>query len=449
MKNPSLVHHRKSYFPLASALVVLALSSAVAQELTPARQLGQSSATNPYQLNPDGTTGPSSREQLSNAIGVSADTAGDVGAWWQGMEDVAEESVRSGPWAFHYGVTAAWEYDDNFNLSAGSAATRGTQDGETHVFSMSPYGVLTFGEPGHGVDVQIRYSPEFRWFTQENMDDIINHNLSMALGINGARSRMFVNGAYTRNEGGNVEVGNLITADTFTFQLGGSYDVSPKTTIGAAINTTIAEYESFNSFGNYGISTFVDYAITPKTRLGLGVGYDHLQQDNNRDANAVNVNLRLNWAATAKTGVSGSIGVEKREYSGGDSITALIGRFGVYYNPTEKVALQLSAYRNATPSIGTANAMFYSTGVAFTGSFQVATRVSTNLSVGFENAQYESTGGGITSREDDYFFIRPSLTYFISTHLSTSLFYQFTNNDSTAGNDFDRNQVGVSLTLAY
>ncbi|TDU71378.1 uncharacterized protein DUF481 [Prosthecobacter fusiformis] len=422
----------------------------LAQEFTPARQLGQASATNRYEITPEGSTRPQQRELTNDTIATSAETTGDMSAWWDGMTSVAEESVRSGPWALHYGLTTAWEYDSNFNLDAGNAAIGGGQSGDTQIFSVSPYGVLTFGQPGHGLDFQLRYSPEFRWFSEENIDNVINHNLSMSLGINGARSRMYANVGYSRNENGNVEVGNLVSSDTYTIGLGGSYDVSPKTTIGATLNTNISEYEAFNSFSNFALGLFVDYAVTPKTRLGLGVGYDHLQQDNNRNANAYNVNLRFNWSATAKTGIAGSLGVEQREYDGGESMIAAIGRIGVYYNPTEKLGLQLSAYRNASPSIGAADGMFYSTGLAFTSNLQLTSRVSASLSIGFENAQYESTGGDeFTGREDDYFFVRPAFTFFLSSHLSMNLFYQFTNNDTTAGNSFSRNQVGVSLTLAY
>ena len=469
MKTSLFLIQRKFRFSLAALLLVLPQTLTLAQELSPVRQLGQATATNPYQLTPEGGVRPRERELAGNTIAGSSavgsrESTSELSPWFEGMSDLAEQSIKSSAWGLHYGITTSYEYDDNFTLGRPTIfPPGGYSEGDTSIVSVSPYAVLTYGEPGHGVDFQLRYSPEYRWYSNENLDPSLNHTLSADLGINGTRSRVTVGLSYSHTEGANIEVGDLVTADLIGLQIGASYDISDKTSVGATVSTQISEYDIFNSFSIFGVGLYADYAVTPKTRLGLGVGYDHTEQKRNQAADAFNLNLRLNWAATAKMGVFGSFGVEQREYEGGASTTSPIFRLGISYNPTDKAALQLAAYRKALPSIGINDGMYYGTGVAVTGTYLVTSKISANLSIGFENSEYDSTVSDVAvDREDNYFFIRPTINYWISEHLSLSLFYQYSNNDSsglsrnsiTSGttpltNSYERNQFGVSLTLAY
>ncbi len=370
-------------------------------------------------------------------------------AWWEDKTRAEAESLPN-PWSLRYGLTAVWEYDDNFSTRQSNGPD--SEGGDGQIFALSPFGVLTFGEPGHGLDFRIGYAPIIRWFIQDNRDPLYAHELAVDLGVNGTRSRVNASLTYSRNEGGIVEVGEVVSSDTFSLQVGGSYDISPKTIIGATFGSTIAEYQTLNSFSNFTLGFFVDYAVTPKSRLGIGLGYDHLQQDLNLASNTFNLNLRFNWAATAKTGLTGVTGVEQREYQDGNSIMAGVGNLGFYYNPTDKVSFNFGAYRKSVPSISIANGMSYCTGAALSAGFEATARVQANMTLGYENALYEATGGPEkVDREDNYFFVRPSVRYAFSSHLSMNVFYQMTSNESsgTAANSFDRNQVGISLTLAY
>lgn len=420
---------------------------AKAQELTPVRQLGQGgTAANPYEIAADGQVRRQQRERAPNSISAAAQPGaptGEAGAWWEGMSSLAEQSMKESLWKFRFGLTVAYEYDDNFTMAL-------VDERETSIISASPYGVLSLGEPGSGVDFQIRYAPEFRWFSDSSIDEIVNHNLSASLGLNGGHSHLTVDTSYTHNEGGNIETGSLVTSDVFTIGSLASYDISSKTTIGGTVRYTISEYDAFNSHDIFTARLFADYAVTPKTRLGLSIGYDHWEQEKNPASDAFNASLRATWAATDKISVNGTIGGEHREFDGGESFTTPVGDLGITYRISDKASLRLSGYRRATPSIGTVGTIFYSTGVALSGSVHATDRIGFTLTTGLENAKYEATTGPAINREDDYLFIRPSISYSINSHLSMSFFYQFsTNSSNVAASEFDRNQVGISLTLAY
>jgi hypothetical protein len=432
-------------------LAVLATTSSPpnlgAQESTLARQLSQGTAANPYEIAEDGQARRRNREQAPVSKGMAAKPGAGVDAlkaWWEGMEEVAEASMETNDWAFHYGLTTAFEYDSNFNFAA-------VDERDTSIISASPYGVLTYGQQGSGLDFQLRYSPEFRWFSDNSISDVINQSLGSQLGFNGSKSRIIASANYSKNESGNVEVGNLVSSDTYNVGILGSYDVSSKTSIGGGLSQSINEYGVFNSFTTTAANLYADYSITPKTRLGLGVGYQHTEQDNNLSADALNANLRVAWAMSQKVGLSGAFGMEKRSFDGGDTINTMVGDLGLTYALSDKSTLRLSAYRRATPSIGQTNALFYATGVAMTASVPATERLMLSLTTGYENATYESTGGpGFTSREDKYLFIRPTLGFNISEHWNMNLFYQFSDNSSSLENSsFNRSSVGTSFTLAY
>lgn len=426
------------------SLVAISSNLIQAQEQTPVRQLGQSTATNPYELALDGQVQRRNREAAPDAISISA--AGGEDTWWSGMEDIAQKSMDQSAWAFKFGMTAGWEYDTNFRMSS-----RGSED-ETSVYSVSPYGTLSYGQPGYGLDFQLRYAPEFRWFSEDTINDVINHAVSASLGLNGSHSRVALTASYAKNEGGSVEVGGLVTSDVFNVKLAGSYDISPKTSIGGDIGYNITEYDTFNSFDKLSAGSYIDYAITPKVRLGLGLNYEHLEQDTSLSQDAFSLGLRFNWAMTEKVGITGLLSGEYREIEGGESIATPTFSVGAYYKPTQKITTQLSLYRRATPSIGLSNTIFYATGAALSSSYMVTDRIRIGMSAGYEVSEYEATDtGGVIDREDTYFFVRPTITYTFNSHLSANLFYQYSTNDSSTGpgSSFDRNQIGLYLSLAF
>lgn len=428
----------------AMSLLSVFSSTSHAQEPTPVRQLGQGgTAANPFDLTKDGIVQRQQREVAPGTL-AGAQTASTTDEWWSGMSSLAEESMTESNWKFRFGVTAAYEYDTNFAMAA-------VDERETQIISVSPYGTLTYGEQGSGIDFQLRYAPEFRWFSNSDIEEVINHTLSGMLGINGARSRVSINAAYNHNEGGNVEVGNLVTSDIFTIGSLATYDVTPKTTLGNTLRYTHSEYDAFNSNTVFNTTVFADYAFTPKTRLGISLGYEHVEQDTSLTADAFNISMRASWAITDRMRLNATVGVEDRQFDDGESFTTPVGDLGLSYQISDKSSVQMTVYRRATPSIGQSSTIFYATGIAVSGRVQASDRIGFSLTAGFENSVYESTATGPTNdREDDYFFIRPAVTYTISEHWRMNFYYQFSDNDSTIVNSiFDRSQVGVSVTLSY
>jgi hypothetical protein len=73
------------------------------------------------------------------------------------------------------------------------------------------------------------------------------------------------------------------------------------------------------------------------------------------------------------------------------------------------------------------------------------------LAVGYENADYFAADDNVNaSRNDDYWFIEPSLDVLITRWLSAGVYYLHREDSSNAEFfSFDDNQVGVRATVRF
>ena len=78
-------------------------------------------------------------------------------------------------------------------------------------------------------------------------------------------------------------------------------------------------------------------------------------------------------------------------------------------------------------------------------------RVYLGLAVGYENADYFAAADNINApRNDDYWFIEPSLDVLITRWLSAGVYYLHREDSSNAEFfSFDDNQVGVRATVRF
>ena len=98
------------------------------------------------------------------------------------------------------------------------------------------------------------------------------------------------------------------------------------------------------------------------------------------------------------------------------------------------------------------NQSYFANDVVLNFSQHVTEKTQASLALGYEFADYQATAADITAtRRDNFFYIRPNITYAISRKLSSSLFYQLTKDDSTGNgaSSFERNSAGVMLNYAF
>jgi hypothetical protein len=164
------------------------------------------------------------------------------------------------------------------------------------------------------------------------------------------------------------------------------------------------------------------------------------------------VNARLNYQATAKLGVYASAGAEFRQFDGSrGTYTTPVFELGLTHHPFEGTTINLAAGRRIYNSGFLPNQDFADTYVV--GRFQqrLFHRLYFGLGGGYENSDYFAARNNVSApRNDDYWFIEPSLDVLITRWLSAGVYYL--HREDTSNIDFfsfDDNQVGVRATVRF
>ena len=78
-------------------------------------------------------------------------------------------------------------------------------------------------------------------------------------------------------------------------------------------------------------------------------------------------------------------------------------------------------------------------------------RIYLGLAAGYENADYFATATGVSAtRNDDYYFVEPSVDVLITRYLSAGIYYLHRQDFSSFDFfSFYDNQVGVRATLRF
>jgi hypothetical protein len=164
------------------------------------------------------------------------------------------------------------------------------------------------------------------------------------------------------------------------------------------------------------------------------------------------INLRLNYAVTAKLNLYASGGVEFRQFDGNrNTYDSPVFELGLYYHPFSGTNISLAAGRRIYASGYVEDQDFGATYVAARFQQRLFQRLYLGLGAGYENSNYFATDRDVSAtRDDDYWFIEPSLDVLITRWLSAGVYYL--HREDSSNEDFfswEDNQVGVRATVRF
>jgi Putative beta-barrel porin 2 len=254
--------------------------------------------------------------------------------------------------------------------------------------------------------------------------------------------------------GSDRTVGTFVTRYLLDGSVKLLYDVSPKTQLFAQFEQVSsiyrAELSSYEYIGRVG----VDYLITPKIKLGVQGVVGDLVQQNGPSSLYGQGELRAAYQYTEKLTFRGAAGFQVTSYSNSDLIKLTpVFELGADYQAFVDTKFSLTAFRKIFASPLVAGQFFTGTGVSFTAEQKFLQRITADITVGYEHDSYNSTGGPGSfniGRDDDYVYIRPSLTYNFRQWLSITVYYQYSRNSSTISSDtFYDNRVGGQISFTF
>jgi hypothetical protein len=367
------------------------------------------------------------------------------------------------PRRFHYGLqlTVRGVWDDNVFISH-------TNRESDYYFAIEPQITIGVGDmEGRSRSyLRLDYMPSAILFVDHSDQDAFNQLIHLEGGYDTGRLRLSLFEDIALLESANL---NSIIDTT---GLWANLDASAPTRVNIFNTRVTAQYDltgklylqgEFDSYTYFYPNHLSDYTIDgglylyyswlPKVSVGIGgtFGYNWVD-DPTPNQTFEQVNARLNYQATAKLGVYASAGTEFRQFDGNrGTYTTPIFEVGLTHHPFEGTTINLAAGRRIYNSGFLAGQDFADTYV--TGRFQqrLFHRLYVGLGGGYENSNYFAAANNVSApRDDDYWFIEPSLDVLISRWLSAGVYYL--HREDTSNIDFfsfDDNQVGVRATARF
>jgi hypothetical protein len=435
---------------------------------TPAEPLSASSAPLPsadeaFPSSPDPWSSSGHYTTAQTSVIGSPDSGAPYGGFSTKNIAIGEGPPSSEPRRFHYGLlfTVRGVWDDNIFLSHSNK----TSD---YYFALEPQLTLGVGDiTGRSRSyLRLDYMPSAILFVNHSDEDAFNQLIHLEGGYSSGRLRLLLMQDIALLQSANLNsfidtTGLWANTDAnapqrlniFNTRARAEYDLTGKLYLQGEFDSYTYFYP--NNISDYTVAggLYLYYRWLPKVSVGVGgtAGYNWVD-DPTPDQTFEQINARLNWEVTAKFGLYASGGVEFRQFDGNrGTYTTPVFELGMTYYPFDGSQFTLAAGRRIYNSGFEPGQDFANTYVV--GRFQqrLFHRLYFGLGAGYENADYFAADDNVHAfRNDDYWFIEPSVDVLITRWLSAGVYYLHREDDSNINFfSFDDNQVGVRATVRF
>lgn len=416
---------------------------------------------------------PSSRQPLLSSMnytgGYTTVVPGQVATGPNGVvsgRDVfpSGEAIESGePRRLYYkfGLTVRGVWDDNIFLT-------NTNKVSDYYFAIEPFITIGVGdiEGRNKSYLRLDYMPSAILYVDHSDQDAFNQLIHLEGGYSSGRwtfslaeditlleSAWFNSFFDTTGVWANTDAGGRTRVNIFNTRARADYQLTGKVFLQGEFDSSIYFYPDHISSYMISGGLYVYYNWLPKVSVGIGgtFGYDWVD-DPTTNQTFEQVNARLNYEVTSKFSLYASAGAEFRQFDGNrDTYISPVFEVGSIYNPFSGTSITFAAGRRIYNSGYLANQDFGGTYVI--GRFQqrLFRRFYFGLGAGYENSDYIATDRDVSApRNDDYWFVEPSLDVLITRWLSAGVYYLHREDSSDINSSsFDDNQVGVRATVRF
>jgi hypothetical protein len=352
-------------------------------------------------------------------------------------------------------------WDDNIFISH-------TNKVSDYYFAIEPVVTIGWGDiAGHSRSyLRLDYMPSAILFVDHSDQDAFNQYLHLEGGYSSGRLTLSIsediailesanlNSFYdTTGLWANTDASAPTRLNIFYTRLRADYQLTGKMFLQAEFDSPTYFYP--NNISNYTIAggLYLYYNWLPKLSVGIGgtFGYTWVDEPSTNQT-FEQINLRLNYEVTAKLALYASAGVEFRQFDGNrDTYDSPVFEVGAAYHPFSGTYITLAAGRIIYPSGYVSNQDFGATYVAARFQQRLFHRLYLGLGAGYEHSNYFATDRDVNAnRDDDYWFIEPSLDVLITRWLSAGVYYL--HREDSSNEDFfswEDNQVGVRATVRF
>lgn len=308
------------------------------------------------------------------------------------------------------------------------------------------------------------YTPTFRFYSNPQFRDTVDHALSLTGGIQyedwtfGFSHNSLFSTAPLAETGGQTELETHATALTASRML------NSKMSADFGLNQQINIVTGFQDSYTWSTLDWLNYQFWPRLNIGLGAGGGYVKIDDSSQARGTNslnldqtfeqVQARINWRATDKISFQISGGLEDRQFNttgSSDSLNPIYGA-SIQYQPFKVTQISLSANRTVSSSDYYLAAQQSESTVLSLGLNQrLFQTFNLGLGMAYTQTEYSTSLGPLSAnRTDENVSFNVRLSHPCFKRGTWSVFYQYNDNRSSQpGFAFQSNQIGFEIGYSY
>ena len=377
-----------------------------------------------------------------------------------------EQAVDRHPWKFVLHGSATASYDSNifishdhaqedfiYTIATGVAVGRG--DFKNELANLGSYEDRFNPDRSEIADatnyIYVHYVPSVTLFSDHGGENSLDHDVTLDGQYAWKRLTIGLKARFQTMNLPDVDLGERVERHLFTGALTSKYDYSAKTSFELNFFNYIRDYagDRVDTF-EYRWQGWVNYQVRPKITLGVGFTYGLVDLSRGPGQNYEQVLARLRYRATEKVRFDLTVGGEVREVHGVANRSNGIFSLGVSYAPFDGTTIFLQGYRRTITSASAQAANYEVTGVEVQFRQRFARRYYFVLASGYQHTDYEYFTTPGLQRQDDIFYIHPSVGIDVTPWLTCEVGAEYRLDSSTRQkSDFTETTVYFQANIFF
>ena len=301
--------------------------------------------------------------------------------------------------------------------------------------------------------VGVNYTPGFNFYTENPQYNYIDQVENLSAGYNFSRLALGLDQDYAYQHVKDNGVGDLVAIAQFDTKLRGRYELSDRSSVEANLKYYWLTYpgEPYQGYQEVRNEDWFNRLLGARLEVGLGAAFGFAFPQSSPNQTYQDALLRGVYHVSGKLDLRASLGLELREYAS-DQANSLTPVFSISaaYQPRASTTIGLEAHRNQQPSYDS-DYNYQTTGFNAGVRQQLSGALSAGLTGGYDYVQYLYTSSGPgNDRVDNLLWVKVSLNYEFSRHLTSSLYYTLQQDDSSLERyTYIDNMVGIQVDWRY
>jgi hypothetical protein len=337
-------------------------------------------------------------------------------------------------------------YDDNLSLSHTS------RKGDFAV-AAEPGAAFGLGDFRTGQDnfLTIDYTGRLTAYLDHSSEDSFEQLATMRAQFVLAKWKFNTNFHFLDLNGGNIDSGNAGEQRIFDTAQLASYEISEKDFVELQAQNVVRDYQTGSGSVEWQGRGLYNYHWDPKLTFGGGFAGGVLSVDGFSSQTYEQALGRVLFDPTEKLSLQMQGGLEVRQLPSGEDRFTPVLDLDCDYRVRAGTTVELNGYRRVLSSSGYGDEDYTASGLGLSVAQELGPKWLATLKGGYENnAYFYAQMRASSPREDNFFYINPSIQFRLTDEAKIELFYNYRQNlSNNISRSFADNQTGIRISFTY